>query len=377
MGSSSFLSIGQIGQESEYLTIRQSANPSLERSVEPTRLQPSKFSRRPLAKSGHKKGWRDMRWKDQKRPRVQQVIVMTACGILLLPWLFLNLSFSFTTSVPPPQLQQLDPQRQQENTTKPMYTIPTRSCFLPNRSRTEVLVAAASALQRHDINNARRHWSIVNLGMPKMGSTSLFHFFLCSNITANHWRTESSDLTAVVLIGECMRDTYENNNNNKSGTASKHQDLIQACTFGAQALTQIDVALSPERCVLPQIQYIQQLLLANDGKTMFILPFRPVDDWLASLYHQVRPDGSRLYDRLQHCLPDGQHNLADVWCDHVTTIRQLVPPDRLLELDLTDHAWTATMLSQFYHTNATCWTQSNRRRDNNQKRSLWNWVVGP
>jgi hypothetical protein len=299
---------------------------------------------------------------------------MTACGILLLLWLFLNLSYSFSTglSVPPPQLLQLDPRRPQQED--------IRSCFLPNRSRTEVLVAAASLVQRNDINNARRNWSIVNLGMPKMGSTSLFQFFLCSNITANHWRTESSDRTAVVLIGECMRDTYDNNNknNNKSGTgASKHPDLIRSCSFGAQALTQIDVALSPERCVLPQIQYIKQLLSANDGKTMFLLPFRPVDDWLASLYHQVRPDGSRLYDRLQHCLPAGQHNLADVWCDHVTTIRQLVPHDRLLELDLTDHAWTATMLSQFYHTSATCWTQSNCRRDNQNKQgSLWKWVVG-
>jgi hypothetical protein len=274
------------------------------------------------------------------------------------------------------------------------------------------LVAAATALSikrdsgndgiNNDENdNPKRNWNVVNLGMPKMGSTSLYHFFRCSNITANHWRTtttktrnSTSTADEVVLIGECMRDTYldhqrrrrqeeQPTNGGDAVTVTAMIDLVQACRFGAQALTQIDVALSPERCVVPPITYLPELISSPSAEqpTMFLLPFRPVDDWRASLYHQVRPDGSRLLDRLQYCLPhrhdDNGNNhhdddqLAQVWCDHVTTVRKIVPRDRLLELDLTDHDWTAAMLSQFYHSNADCWTQSNRRHE---QRSRWkNW----
>lgn len=211
------------------------------------------------------------------------------------------------------------------------------NCLRPNRTKTEALVSSIRT------NPTIRDWKVINLGMPKMGSTSLYQFFQCANITANHWR-----IADETFLGICMMQNAVVDNN-----------MIHTCSYGAQALTQIDVALDSSRCFFPQLDRLEQLV--GTPQTLYILVFRNIEQWMTSLQSQVRSDGSSLYQRMGYCTELHHTNPHDFLCRHVETVRRL-QPEHLLELDLEDTQWTGTMLANLYQVPKTCWRKTNARQ---------------
>ena len=284
----------------------------------------------------------------------------------------------------------------------------TASCLIPNTRATEELVRTLVMSSTNHTNtqtNTRTEnktilpLPILNLGMPKLGSTTLYHYFKCQNLTATHW-----NLGTQAFEGLCMRE------------ASKAQlPPLATCSRDTQAILQMDVAFplgfahesvrvatrsSPEQddCFFPQLSLLDDFHAESPHAT-FLLTFRPMEDWIRSLsnWHTI-------LERLAACnlpnlprgVPDLTHhrdgdsihssrskrngypmNLTDTvlgatmrqfFCSHVLHVRNFVkehPSHTLLELDLYDEQ-TPKLLDQLFtspklpqvnapSSNTSCW----------------------
>jgi hypothetical protein len=221
---------------------------------------------------------------------------------------------------------------------------------------------------------------ILNMGFPKCGSSSLFDYFKCTGYRATHWLTNTDHFEGV-----CMRDAV-----------AVGEPPLHFCSRGNEAILQMDVEFPlqdhkvskvaqsfRDECYFPQMSILEEIHKEVPHAT-FILNFRPIEDWIKSIFNWKLD----MMDRFQKCnlpnLPRGiPRNLTDkvqlrttmleFWCSHITHVRNFVkdhPSHALIELDLYDSNTSSYIMSELFpkrpsapggqHGSArSCWGQSN------------------
>jgi hypothetical protein len=215
------------------------------------------------------------------------------------------------------------------------------SCLVANHTRTDAL--AESVLQGKALP-----LPILNMGMPKAGTSTLWAFFECAGLKTNHDHK----------CGVAMRRAAYNGIGPLRAPRSCGKK-------GAEAILQMDRIKPPTNCFFPQIQLLDEIHQEHPNAT-FILNFRPVDDWINSARMW-----SGMTARFSLCdlpgLPTGvggkNQELRNWYCGHVRHIREFValyPSHALIELDLYDTERSARVMAKLFETNETCWGHANK-----------------
>lgn len=249
------------------------------------------------------------------------------------------------------------------------------SCLLPNTKKTADLVK--NVLQaKPKVSSSMKSLlplPIINVGMPKCGSSTLFQFFKCAGFHATHQQMNRplGDFEAT-----CMRNAVDN-------------DLPPLDTCGrtnkghiTEALMQIDYENhargNGNTCFMPQLSLLEELH-AENPKITFVMNFRPVHDWIHSI-----TNWSNLLKRMSLCefpnMPRGVPKhvknstevfdaMAEFLCSHVQHVRNFVeahPSHALIELDLYDTEVSIDTLAALFpgtsNTSSKCWSVANASR---------------
>ncbi|KAL3809764.1 hypothetical protein ACHAXA_010719 [Cyclostephanos tholiformis] len=165
---------------------------------------------------------------------------------------------------------------------------------------------------------------VINLGMPKMGSTSLQYFFGCAGYGSSHFWCGGK------VCAECIRDSV------MDGLMP-----FERCG-GGPVYTQIDGHWrGTMHHYFPQVELLDALANSYDNAT-FVLTFRDAGDWYRSLTNW-KPNTNRrsLAERMVRANVTGlavdggdregggPRDFEDFLCRHVTRVREVVPRDRL------------------------------------------------
>ena len=140
---------------------------------------------------------------------------------------------------------------------------------------------------------------IVNIGMPKSGTTSIHSFFTCLGLHAyQHAFSTPTPPTTVgehqhgfMLLSDCVRKSME-----------RGLPALELCPLDGQVFIQIDHTPSHHNirdfCFFPQIETLPYVF-ASYPKGTFVLNVRNSTKWVASLKHQGGLD-KRIFD----CCPN-------------------------------------------------------------------------
>ncbi|KAL3785265.1 hypothetical protein HJC23_002720 [Cyclotella cryptica] len=225
-------------------------------------------------------------------------------------------------------------------------SIPNDSCFMARSNR------IVTSRHRH-INGP-----FINVGMPKMGSTSLHKYFCCGNYTSSHWECGKGK----GLCADCMKDAV------LTGSLP-----LKSCG-NFQSFMQMD-----RDVFFPQIELLDQIHQESPNAT-FILMFRGMNDWFRSLYHWKASNISRhtfrdsrgksFSERLTNAnitgLPPGkgsnEREMSEFFCQHVNHIRKFVsshPSHVLIELDIAS-PYVGVELEIIFGISQRCWGEANK-----------------
>jgi hypothetical protein len=212
-------------------------------------------------------------------------------------------------------------------------------------------------------NNRLLPLPILNMGMPKTGSTTLQHFFLCIGLKTTHQNPNEAI---------CMRDA-----------TTIGLPPVKTCAPTMEAAMQMDEdkplgyihgkrdkETPKDECFFPQLSLLEEFHQENSEAT-FIVNFRPVHDWIRSI-----KGWNTLLLRLSQCnLPNlrfdvpshfdvDQYNkgnttaqvvvdqiMVQFFCSHVIHLRDFVnqnPSHALIELELYDSNKTQHVLETIF-----------------------------
>ena len=247
-------------------------------------------------------------------------------------------------------------------------TVTQPSCFEPDKSRMSALLAENPVLSK----------PVINLGMPKSGSTTLEEFFDCAGWKASHWQTERHG-----YLGKCMEDAVNRGDPPLSSCNSWYRKKKKGISkpdrsedADVEAMLQLDIVLpSFNACVFPQMAYLDEFHNEAPNAT-FILNFRPVSDWSNSVIRWSGGRGSTkssLAGRMAECdlpgLPTGVGGTAEElsawWCQHVNRVRQFVekhPSHKLIEIDLYNDQ---SSMPALFQASPSCWGHANKNPPKN------------
>ncbi len=253
------------------------------------------------------------------------------------------------------------------------------SCLVPDKKKTlalvsDILFAAKNSRTTTTNTGSLLPLPVMNMGMPKSGSTTLYEFFDCIGFRATHWDRGTTDFE-----GMCMRDA-----------ANVGLPPIATCGPDVQAFMQFDVEYpfgtnggniwskkKREECFFPQLSLLEELH-AEDPNATFVMNFRPIGDWIRSLTDWKTDWKPSMLERFQLChfpnLPRGfPQNLTDekdvrdtmsqFFCSHVQHLRNFVkehPSHTLIELDLYDNQGSSTIMGALFPSSNICWGHSNK-----------------
>ena len=207
-------------------------------------------------------------------------------------------------------------------------------------------------LGTHDLSR------IINVGMPKVGSSSIQAYFRHSYgiSKARHFHCGRAG-----NCGKCIRRAVRNG----------QPPLVSCGNF--TVYSQID-QLTNNRglCNFPQVLYLEQIYQENPHAT-FLLPMRNISAWYRSLAHWTAHGRATLMThRFQKCaLPmlnftaqmgSKEQDYAMLMCNHVRHVRQFVrqhPTLTLIEFQLENNDTGALLERLFPGTFARYWGQSN------------------
>ena len=226
-------------------------------------------------------------------------------------------------------------------------------CFIPNTKKTLQLVD--SVYENSDSMTGR---PIINVGLSKCGSSSLFEFFNCGERDGNNSRRykashgrEGSCIAAAVMEG---------------------LPPLQGCieTRNKDVLLEINIQEpKSKQCWYPQVSFLDEIHDEFPNAT-FILNFRPIYDWIRSTYYWS--DFVSRFTKCRNNIPGlimkqrkprlSYTDLATFYCNHVKHIRRFVqqyPTHRLIELDLYNTNQTSDIMSKLFRIPRNCWGKHN------------------
>lgn len=215
----------------------------------------------------------------------------------------------------------------------------TRSCFK----------ARNNTVPEHLYGKLQKPY--LNLGFPKMGTSSLHNFFNCGGLKSVHYRCNRVDSCA-----RCMKESVE--------AGGKPLDLC-IDTEPIDMYAQMDDGNS----YFPQIELLDELVAGYPTATLF-LTFRPTEKWYNSLKNwPPRKNGPHMNRKIRDAnitgLPSGVGNyegeFADWFCKHVERVRDIVarnPSLTLVEVDIEDST-IAERMSDTFEIDESCWGHTN------------------
>ena len=220
------------------------------------------------------------------------------------------------------------------------------SCFIPKRTSAKDFATKGGQLGK----------PYINMGFPKMGSSTLHSFFNCGGIYSSHYWCGKK----VRPCGKCFDQAFKSNTK-----------IHQSCG-GFDAYAEINyVTESP--CIWPQITHVEELH-QNAPNATFVLIFRNITSWVSSVGRWKEPDGQSLRQALSTKCSLGakgaeeisEEDMSQVFCDQVNALRKFVkehPLHALVEVQLEDEE-TASVMSNIFGIKDNCWGHSNKNRRN-------------
>lgn len=208
--------------------------------------------------------------------------------------------------------------------------------------------------RRETVPNSRYgklNYPFINLGFPKIGSSSIHSFFGCAGYRSAHYRC-----SPTTRCSECIQQSVH------GGLLPFHHCVL------AEVYSQIDDG----RNNFPQIDYMDELVNGYPNAT-FLLAFRSMDNWYHSLTKWTR-NGTRMDHDLMEAdikgFPSGMgqniHEFSTWFCNHVNRVRDAVsqsPTSTLVEIDLDDEDSTRQRMSDIFNVDASCWGRANANLD--------------
>ncbi|KAL3793881.1 hypothetical protein HJC23_002128 [Cyclotella cryptica] len=234
---------------------------------------------------------------------------------------------------------------------------------------------------------------VINLGFPKMGTSSLHAFFGCAGYRSMHFRCHKSYACA-----ECLMTQHFQQQPRQQKTNAKREVHLKKCGI-ADVYSQIDrddyfpqvttitlllqhahshilhipffnnniwsLPLSSPFFFKFKISLLEEILNGHPNATYF-LTFRSMEKWYHSISHWPPDVPPELLLKNRIIAPGLTHGgtLQDysAWfCNHVTRVRDMVsryPFATLVEIDIED-ATTAGYMSDLFDVDERCWGRAN------------------
>ncbi|KAL3788952.1 hypothetical protein HJC23_000236 [Cyclotella cryptica] len=192
----------------------------------------------------------------------------------------------------------------------------------------------------------------INLGFPKMGTSSLHAFFECGGYKSHHFACGKDAITKrKISCAKCI-----------SNSISASKPPLALCEE-ADMYAQMD-----NGTFFPQTELLHQL---HEGypQATFFLTFRNMTKWYHSLSHwPPRPRGPHMDERLQKLditgFPKGkgknEEEFTEWYCNHVLRVRELIENSdhHLIEVDIEDES-TAQSMGDLFGISQGCWGHAN------------------
>lgn len=202
---------------------------------------------------------------------------------------------------------------------------------------------------------------VINVGMPKCGSTSLTRIFTEAHEAfpggTSHWGCGPNG-----KCGLCIKNAIE-----------KGKAPLASCG-NFDAFMQMDLADNPlDICVFPQIQYLDEIYKENPTATL-ILAFRNhVTKWVKSIANWKSRAHGPFQDRIANLcefpnigftksMGGTEEDLIGLACNHVKQVRHFVhdhPTLSLVEIDIDDPN-TGNYLATLFPVNSEHWGNENK-----------------
>lgn len=199
----------------------------------------------------------------------------------------------------------------------------------------------------------------INLGLPKMGSTSLQNFFGCAGYGASHWMCQRASIQ--VHCAQCISNSF------KEGLPP-----LQKCGHWPDIYAEINGPVEG-KLYFPQIELLEEIVRAYPNATFF-LTFRSTDRWHHSLTNFWSGLGAKsskrtMKDEMVAANITGFSNRSgsprdfrDFFCNHVRRVRKIVPRNNLVEIDIEDPA-TGRLMADMFDIDEKCWGRANVNSD--------------
>ena len=210
------------------------------------------------------------------------------------------------------------------------------------------LEARSDTIPKHLYGKLQKPY--INLGFPKMGTSSLHSFFQCGGLDSVHYRCSKLD--------SCSRCVLE------SVTAGGLP--FELCELPPR---KIDVyAQLDNGTYFPQIEFLDEIVAGYPEATLF-LTFRSIEKWYNSLKNwPPRKHGPHMNDKMRDAnisgFPSGVgqnvDEFADWYCKHVERVRDIAARNSLslVEVDIEDST-IAKRMSDMFGIDESCWGHTN------------------
>jgi len=220
---------------------------------------------------------------------------------------------------------------------------------------------------------------IIVLGLPKSGTTSIYHFFRCAGIPSSHYCCSpgASDHPPCYPEGTVQREReYHKCGFCIERNLRKGLPPLHGCGDKFDVFAQIDTEMvsydidkrsgkliSWGRMYLPQVTELENLNLHYPNAT-FILNLRDPASWERSVKNWFNLAAAFRRTHLpDYHYPDGKMALQEFYSDHNERIRNFVkkyPSHTLVEVNIEDEK-AGDQLANAFGLDSSCWTKSNAR----------------
>jgi len=202
----------------------------------------------------------------------------------------------------------------------------------------------------------------INVGLPKMGTTSLHKFFSCGGLSSTHYYCHPNPIKKLGRKGLL---------NAKCASMLEKASLarLPPLSFAIKNYNMSDAYMQlDDGHYFPQVELLDEIVEGYPNATLF-LTFRNMSAWYKSLSNWPPKKKPKLSDRLKMLdikgLPKGKgkdvYELSDWYCKHVQRVRDLVaqdPSHTLVEVDIQDPDM-GQWLESIFSIKKRCWGQVN------------------